>query len=115
MFDFYQPEISKIYVNIHIYLYVVKIIQEVELFLNIMVAGDNIHRAEKCHLSEYKKMSINQNNFSCAMIGYSQALNLSVENKLASFRVKRCAVSRFQVEGIDVNLSLVSLMPKIKA
>ncbi|MNK85846.1 hypothetical protein D3C87_1057410 [compost metagenome] len=38
-----------------------------------------------------------------------------IEDNPGFFRVKLYAVPHFQVEGMDVNLSLVSQMPKAKA
>jgi len=38
-----------------------------------------------------------------------------IEDNPGFFRVKLFAVPHFQVEGMDVNLSLVSQMPKAKA
>ncbi|MCH9418661.1 MULTISPECIES: type VI secretion system contractile sheath large subunit, partial [Klebsiella] len=38
-----------------------------------------------------------------------------IEDNPGFFRVKLYAVPHFQVEGLDVNLSLVSQMPKAKA
>jgi len=38
-----------------------------------------------------------------------------IEDNPGFFRVKLFAVPHFQVEGMDVNLSLVSRMPKAKA
>ncbi|WP_436799852.1 hypothetical protein, partial [Scandinavium sp. UTDF21-P1B] len=63
-------------------------------------------RAIRCHRQNMKTSIINGSEVS--------RLSVAIHNP-GFFRVKLYAVPHFQVEGMDVNLSLVSQMPKAKS
>ena len=102
----YQEEMPKARINLYLALHTGGAQKKTDLPLKLLTVRGFCHGRENRPLSEREKVNISKSNFDSVE---------DIEDKPGFFRVKRFAIPHFQVDDMDVNLSVASRMPKAKA
>lgn len=119
----YQEEIPKARINLYLALHTGGAQKKTELPLKLLTVRDFCRGWENRPLSEREKVNISKSNFDSVgddlqashPFRDTKVIVEDIEDKPGFFRVKRFAIPHFQVDGMDVNLSVASQMPKAKA